>query len=169
MEAHTTTLAGMTMTGTQWQSLSNDLKEDGALRDWLVEQMMRDGKTREEAERKTDEMADVYGAMAKPPSQRSNEEREAIKRAESDPEFRRYTKMAVDRKQELSAAADQRQSADADRAASVDDGSDLVASAPDLSAHHRVAVAATPPVASPLPPPVPQAPQSSPGMAGLDV
>lgn len=160
------TFAGVTMTGAEWKGLSEDLRREGSLRDWLIEQMMRDGKPREAAERKADEMADVYGAMAKPPSQRTEEEAASIERAKSDPDYQRYTAQLAAQQGRADMDNDQRKSVTMGQASSVEARNDAFASVSNLSEHHRGVSAATQS-------PSPQAPlpkvQPAPGMAGLEI
>jgi hypothetical protein len=156
------------MTGAEWGELGDDLSRDTPLRRWLIERMMKDGKSREQAEHKADEMADVYHALAKPESQRTEAETAAVEKAKTDPDYPRYTGGLSKQKGLLVADDDKRSSFTRSTPESVEARSDMFASVPDLSSQHKIALAATVPAASPAPSPV--APVTAqPGMAGLDL
>lgn len=167
--------AGATMTGRKWGEMGEELSRDGELRRSLIDRMVRDGKTREEAERKATEMADVYRALSKPEPQRSDAERAAVQRAQSDPDIQRYTSTVS---RDFTAGSRPRSSSErrvenSDQHVSVEARADVLSSAqlpnhtsydretstrsaairstdfpsaPNLTAHHHQAVAAREPL-----------------------
>lgn len=145
-----------TMTGEQWNTLSADLEEGGAVRNWLLAQIMADGHTRVEAERLVDRARNVAEIMATPESQRTAEQRRELSEANRDPELRRYVDMAAEHSRGLhgpdmssnasAANADNEASANAHAAALED-----FPSAPNLGAEFRTAQASTVPLDAPQP------------------
>lgn len=135
-----------TMTGAEWKLLSDELKGDGALRQWLVARLMKDGRTEEEAKQKAGEIADIAAIMATPESQRTPAEQAKMKKAEQDPEFQRVLPELAEFQRTGGAALSQRQSLDTDQIASTQARSEIFASAPDLKTHHRAALAAAEPL-----------------------
>jgi phage terminase small subunit len=133
------------MTGAEWKLLSEDLK-DGALRQWLIARLMKDGKTEAQAERKADEIADIATIMAKPESQRTPAEHAKMHKAEQDPEFQRIMPELAEQRRGHTAGLDSRGIMNGDQTASTTQGADLFASAPDLTSHHRAALAAEKPL-----------------------
>lgn len=140
-----------TMTGEQWNTLSSDLEKGGAVRNWLLAQIMADGHTRVEAERLVDRARNVAEIMSTPESQRTPEQRRELAEAERDPELRRYVDDAaeysrtlhgenLDRNQSSETAAMDR-STEA-RTAALED----FPTAPNLGASFRTAQAATLPL-----------------------
>lgn len=134
-----------TMTGAEWKLLSEDLKE-GALRQWLIARLMKDGKTEAQAERKADQIADIAAIMAKPESQRTPAEHAKMKKAEQDPEFQRIMPELAEQRRSSKTGLEARGTLNGDQAASTTEGADLFASAPDLTRHHRAALAAEKPL-----------------------
>ncbi|MEJ7928294.1 hypothetical protein WG908_16220 [Sphingobium sp. AN641] len=162
--------AGVNMSGEEYGAIGADLKRDSALRQWLIERLMKDGKTRSEAENKADVIADATTIMAKPESQRTDEEREKVKRAEQDPEIRKIMPKLAEQHRQMNSGMDQNQSLNSGQKISVETGSDLFASAPALSDHYGVALAATQPLqpAQKITRPTPTTPAPS-GMAGVEI
>lgn len=157
--------AGVTMTGAEWGELGEELRRDGPLRQWLISRMIRDGKTSAQAAAKADEMADVYTALSKPPSQRTPEENAAIERAKRDPDFQRYTSQAA--KQQFGGEVSGNGPRDG-QSNSVQDRAALFTSAPDLSAGYSGALATTVPLDAPKK--IANEPLTAPAAsAGLDV
>lgn len=162
--------AGVDLSGEEYGAIGADLKRDSALRQWLIERLMKDGKTRSEAENKADIIADANTIMAKPESQRTDEEREKVKRAEQDPEIRKVMPELAEQHRQMNAGMEQKRSLNAGQTASVETGSDLFASAPALTTHYGVALAATEPLqpVQKITPPAPTTPAPS-GMAGMEI
>jgi hypothetical protein len=155
-----------TMSGEQWESLSDELEDGGAVRNWLLTQIMADGHTRVEAERIADRARDVSQIMATPESQRTAEQRRELSEANRDPELRRYVDMAARHSRELH-GADMEQNefgASAETADSVAAQAAALAdfpTAPNMGAEFRTAQANVPPPArqtgqstSPTPQPI---------------
>lgn len=82
---------GANLTGKQWGELSDKLKSSKELEEWLIQRLMRDGRSREEAERKAKQMQKVYDNMRKPESELSYAERQQRKAAKADPDFTQNT------------------------------------------------------------------------------
>lgn len=139
-----------TMTGAEWQTMSEDLRDGGELRTWLLARIVADGHTRAEAERLADRAGDVAEIMATPDSQRTPEQRHELTEANRDPELHRYVDIAARHSQEMHGPHMARNEAVASgtTAASVDQGADAIEdfpTAPDLRAEFRTAQAATVP------------------------
>jgi len=139
------------MTGEQWDTMSEDLREGGALRDWLLAQIMADGHTREEAERLADRTRNVAEIMAIPESQRTAEQRRELAEAERDPEVRQYVDMAAEHSRELHGPDVRRNAsaANADNEVSASARATALAdfpSAPNLGAAFRTAQTSTAPL-----------------------
>ena len=139
-----------TMTGEQWNNLSADLEDGGALRNWLLAQIMADGHTRVEAEQIADRAQNVAEIMATPESQRTAEQRRELAEANRDPELRRYVDAAAQYSQHNRDRASSRDArlGSGDSAQSVLADSEELAnftSAPDLGAEFRAAQTAAPP------------------------
>lgn len=166
----THSFAGVNMSGEEFGAIGADLKRDSALRQWLIERLMKDGKTRSEAENKADIIADATTIMAKPESQRTDEEREKVKRAEQDPEIRKIMPKLAEQHRQMDAGMNQQQSLNAGKSESVTARSDLFASAPELKNHYGVALTATEPLqpTQKIAPPAPMTPAPS-GMAGVEI
>lgn len=162
--------AGINMFGEEYGAIGADLKRDSVLRQWLIERLMKDGKTRSEAENKADIIADATTIMAKPESQRTDAEREKVRRAEQDPEIRKVMPELAEQHRQINAGMEQKQSLNAGQNSSVETGSDLFASAPALTNHYGVALAATEPLQAvqKITPPAPTTPAPS-GMAGMEI
>ena len=94
-ESHS--FAGVTMTGREWGQMGEELRRDGPLREQLIERLMREGRTREEAQRRATEIADVATAISIPPNQRTPAQNAAIEQARRDPDFRRHLGYAAQR------------------------------------------------------------------------
>ncbi|MBO9712691.1 MAG: hypothetical protein J7495_07235 [Sphingomonas sp.] len=143
----THSFAGVNMTGAQWGELGDELRRDGPLRQWLISRMVRDGKTNGQATVKADEMADVFTALSKPPTQRTPEENAAIDRAKSDPDFQRYTSQAAVQKfgrSEINGGGMRHE-----QDGSTTSRAELFTTAPDLSSGYRAALAASEPLDAP--------------------
>lgn len=140
-----------TMTGEQWGTLSEELEEGGAVRNWLLARIMRDGHTQEEAERLADRVRNVARIMAIPESQRTPEQRRELREANRDPEVQEYVEAAADYAQTVHGAGISREqtAVSGQTAQSVVAGADaleIFASAPDLSGEFRTAQAAVTPL-----------------------
>jgi hypothetical protein len=143
-----------TMTGQQWSTLSADLEEGGAVRAWLLAQIMADGHTQEEAEHIADRAQNAAEIMATPEAQRTAEQQHELAAAERDPELRRYMDMAARHSQEMHGPGLARNEASASGStpASINLGAAAIEdfpNAPNLGAEFRVAQAATVPLDMP--------------------
>lgn len=139
-----------TMTGEEWGTLSDELEEGGAVRNWLLTQIMADGHTRVEAERIANRAGEVAEIMATPEAQRTPEQRRELSEANRDPELRRYIDMAARHSRELHGAdmGQNETSASAETADSVAGQATALAdfpTAPNMGAEFRTAQAATVP------------------------
>ncbi|MEA3014306.1 MAG: hypothetical protein QOD42_2851 [Sphingomonadales bacterium] len=140
-----------TMTGQQWNTLSAELEEGGAVRNWLLAQIMADGHTPEETRRIADRAQNAAEIMATPESQRTADERHELAAAERDPELRRYMGMAARHSRELHGPelARNEASASGSTPASVNLGAAAIEdfpNAPNLGAEFRTAQAAIAPL-----------------------
>lgn len=143
-----------TMTGQQWSTLSADLEEGGAVRAWLLAQIMADGHTQDEAEHIADRAQNAAEIMATPEGQRTAEQQHELAAAERDPELRRYMDMAARHSQEMHGPGVARNEASASGStpASVNLGAAAIEdfpNAPHLGAQFRVAQAAAVPLDTP--------------------
>lgn len=148
-----------TMTGQQWNTLSADLEDGGAVRAWLLAQIVADGHTQQEAEHIADRAQNVAEIMATPEAQRTAEQQHELSEANRDPELRRYVDMAARHSREMHGPdlAGNETAASADRVATqFDEANRSFASAPNLSAHYRAALDATAPVRADRAPPAPR-------------
>lgn len=124
---------GANLTGNEWSELADMLGKDSALRDRLIQRLIEQGKSRDEAEKKADEMAKLYRILAKPESQRTEEERRQVEAAKTDPDYTNNTKWLAYQRDGMSGYAKEstieKQSTTAAQEASVAAGADLLASA----------------------------------------
>lgn len=81
------TVAGVTMTGTEWAQLAERLRNDGELREEIMAAFRKRGMSEEEAERRYERVADITAIAAKPESQRTEQEAEDFEKAKADPSF----------------------------------------------------------------------------------
>lgn len=147
---------GVKLTGKQWGELADDVESGGTLHQRLVERLMKQGKSHEEAEAKADEMAKIYRILAKPESQWTEEERKRVEIAKADPDFTRNTKWVEDIRQGKSYGAvnevEQTSTRGAQKA-SVTARADIldnpIAAPLDLVEHHQASLAATEPLDAP--------------------
>ena len=82
-------IGGVEMTGAEWSQLSERLRTDDELKQRVLDAFRSRGMTSAEAETRYDRVADVAGAMAIPPSQRTEQQAAAVSKAEADPSFKR--------------------------------------------------------------------------------
>lgn len=162
------TYFGATLTGSQWGELGNRLETDTQLQKWLIARLMKDGGTREEAERKVQEFASIASILAKPESQWSKEERTQIDAAKSNNQFNTFMPILA----EQALGGDFRvksQTALIDHAPrNTEAGAETFASAPNLSEHHNAAQVAKTPLDAPKPLSVTlEATAPEPSMGGL--
>lgn len=166
--------AGATMTGAEWRTVADELKDGGAGREWLMEYLLRQGRTEEQAKEEADDMELAARGMSELEADRTDEEREAMRRIESDPQKREVFQRYLDQRARgfENTASNELSSGHTGNAATVDDGADALAggiTTPfDLTDHHRAAVAATEPLNNlpPLSAIVAPQPQKA---AGLDI
>lgn len=83
------TVGGVTMTGAEWAEFAERLRTDNKLHDELIEEFIRRGMTREDAERRYDRLQKVAEIAAIPPSQRSDDQKKVIADTNADPSFKR--------------------------------------------------------------------------------
>lgn len=81
------TLGGVTMTGQEWADAADKIRNDDRTRGRLLDYLMSQGLTREQAEREANVFADASAAMSKPESQRTQAERDAITSAANSRRF----------------------------------------------------------------------------------
>lgn len=163
-----------TMTGTEWRQLADELGSDSAGHRWLMEYLLRQGKTEEEAEQTARDMKLAADGLSKPERDRTADERAAMQRIEANPESAQIIRDYKDAQEQGFPPAAERASklTNTKQAASTNAGADALdapfAGAPDLSEHHRAALSAATPLDAPqiaaaaLPAPQPTA------SAGLD-
>ena len=89
------TYAGQTMTGKEWGDLAAELKKDGPLRDWLMEKMMADGKSKEEAKKMTDQVALLAQMQSMPKSHWTPEMKALDEEMEAHPALKKELKAYV--------------------------------------------------------------------------
>jgi len=146
--AHTeSTLAGVTMTGEEWADLSEEVKS-GPLRKWLTDRMKKDGMTDDEAERMADKVAELERIQSIPEALRTEQERKTYSDGKDSAQYQKYIQASEAGHRELAGEPSRIAFAakSETRENSVDLGSELFASAPDLGAHHAAAVAAVEPL-----------------------
>lgn len=160
-------LAGTQMTGSEWGELASDLRRNGPLRDWLVQRLLREGGSKEEAKRKAAEFADAATIMGKPQSEWTPAEREKIDRANADPIFRKVLPELQEQRLNGPEALARRDISQANLETSTTARADLFASAPALTGQYQIAVAATKPLDVPKSGAAPLV--LAPAPAGLDV
>lgn len=171
-------LGNVTMTGKEWGELADFLEQNPRFKEELIQRLMRDGRDRQAAEKKANEMIEVYRIMAKPESQWTEEERRKVDAAKTDPDFLNQTHDvaeamknqrqgvsygAVNRTETLSTGGE-RDNSLAARSGALDD--QPFQGAPDVSADFSAV--ALPPTASPdpvAPVPSPDAVQPPPQIA----
>lgn len=166
--------AGQTLTGKQWSEIASDLKEGGTGHDWLIHYLMQHGQSHQDAEKAVKDMQLAASGMSKPARDRTSDEVAAMKRVKENPvaadaydHYREHRSVGFD-----TVTPDDPALSRADRSTSVSARADAldggITGAPDLTAHHRSAVAAIQPLDS-RPAPLPPASQPMPSAAaGLD-
>lgn len=82
------TVGGVTMTGEEWDKLAKRLRNDDELRERVLTAFQKRGISETEAEARYERVADVAEIMAIPPSQRTAEEKETVRKADADPTFK---------------------------------------------------------------------------------
>lgn len=181
------------MSGDEWEELSEQLSGNTPLRKRMIERLMAQGQSQKQAEETVDKAAEVSHIMNVPESQRTAEQRKILIEAEQKPDVGKVIKWGADvqnnrtQRNEISSAigasmSESIQSRTDLLASNVDAGPKIsaskeditrtFASAPDLTAAHAKAVAATEPLeggaqqmaAASVKPPAPAA-----NMSGLDV
>ena len=190
--------AGIEMTGEEWGQFADALQGETPLRRWLVEEIMKKGKSQAEATRQADQIALLARMQSMPEGDWTPEMRELDRELDQNPEKRRefddYLSRAANNDGLAMGRSLNRESRSADQDTSTDVGADLLASgggvavdleapssrgrsdfagAPHLTAEHARAVVATEPLDAPKPVqiaavPVQRSPVVSPG-GGLDV
>ncbi len=170
---------GREMTGGEWGELSDKISNDQASRQWLIALMLRDGKNKGEAERDADIIALAFKGMSKREADRTAEEKKAMKQVEEDPQLKKEAQAvadyaSTDHGKKITAGRDTAALTDTGRTQSVTGRSNILSgdfpTAPDLSAHHSRALAATEPLDVKMPKQVAAiAPSAMPAAsAGLD-
>lgn len=82
------TVGGVTMTGSDWSKLATKLRNDEELRRKVTAAFKARGMSDEEAQARYDRVADVAEIAAIPPSQRTDAQKETIRDANADPAFK---------------------------------------------------------------------------------
>lgn len=141
------TFAGITMTGAEWSELSDDLKQDSPLRRWLIEKMKRDGKTTAQAEGMADKLSELTHIQSIPKEQRTVEQQLMLDQGNRDKETNDYLRTVTERYKPTSAihAVSADNISKAETSVSTEVGADEMvsfASAPDLTASYKIALAA---------------------------
>ena len=86
--SHTlSTVGGVEMTGAEWRTLAQRLRDDQDLHRRLIEAFEKRGMTEAEAETRYERVADVAEIAAIPPGQRTEEQTAAFEKANADPSF----------------------------------------------------------------------------------
>ena len=190
--------AGVEMTREEWGQFADALRGDTPLRRWLVEDIMKKGKSREEATRQADQIALLARMQSIPESEWTPEMRALDRELDQNPDKRRefddYLNRAANNWQSSPDLRTNHAASNANQEVSVDAGSDVFASgdgervnlaaptsrghadfptAPNLTEEHGRAVAATEPLDAPKPVqiasvPVQPSPTTNPG-GGFDV
>ena len=83
------TVAGVAMTGAEWARVADRLHNDEELRRRLIEVLEAKGATHDEAIDRVDRVATVADAAATPPTQRTKDQKDVLRQAESDASLRR--------------------------------------------------------------------------------
>lgn len=148
------TFGNVTMTGAEWGAFSKDLSSEGALREWLIEKLRKDGKTKDEAEKYADRLAEIARIQAIPESQRTEAERKVWEEAMRDKAARENLELANEHRNELAATKSVPAAAisKGDMALSVSSRADELTNfpnAPDLSGDYKTALAAQSPLDTP--------------------
>lgn len=125
---------GADLSGDEWGDLADQVGQKGPVRDRLVKRLMEQGKSKADAEKKADEMGQVYRILSKPESQWTDDEKAKVQAAKTDPDFQKNTAdVAQYMKQERQAASlgaenkVEQVSASASTAQSVTVGADVLA------------------------------------------
>jgi len=167
-------LAGQHLTGAEWADMARELQPGEKGHNWLVDYLVAQGKTKEEAEKTASDMQLAASGTSKPEADRTREENEAITRVNSNPESATILKHYQQAREEgfppvaqsTTGFTNTSQKASVDAGAAALDA--MFPSAPDLTEHHRAAVAATQPLDQPPSPPLPPTPKPT-AVAGLDL
>lgn len=189
--------AGIEMTGEEWGQFADALQGETPLRRWLVEEIMKKGKSQAEASKQADQIALLARMQSMPESDWTPEMRELDRELDQNPEKRRelddYLNRGRDREAEIGRET-ARSAVNANQRASSDARADVLAldsgqavnlnaptsrghadfpTAPNLTEEHGRAVAATEPLDALKPVqiasvPVQPSPVVSPG-GGFDV
>lgn len=154
--------AGIEMTGAEWGEFADALKGDTALRRWLIDEMMKKGKSQVEAAKQADQVALLARMQSLPENQWTPEMKALDRELDQNPERRAelddYMNRAQGRKVEIGSEINStvRQST---QNVSVGVGADLLVSvrvpnsdfptAPNLTEAHGRALAATEPLDAP--------------------
>ncbi|UDF05349.1 hypothetical protein [Asticcacaulis sp. AND118] len=157
---------GVALTGAEWGELGMRLQTDKRMQDWLVNRLMKDGDSREEAVRKAKELADLATILSKPENQRTKEEQAKVDAALKDPQFNKIMPELNEQRIAGNQKLDAEKPLHMEQTQSVGDGAEIFASAPNMTAHHAKANAATVPLDNPEKRPAP-APLAAPDLSLL--
>jgi hypothetical protein len=146
-------MGNIVLTGEEWGEFADMLSRDTPQRRALVDDIRRrDGLSETQAQRKADEIALLARMQSMPESQWTPQMRALDAELDANPQKRRNFEDHLERANDSIGARQSNTHTQteiqnsADTAQSIDAGADLFASAPDLTAHHAEAVAATAPL-----------------------
>lgn len=145
---------GADLTGDEWGELADAIGKGGKLRQRLIDRLKAQGKTTDEAEKKADQMAEVYRILTKPESQWTEAERAKVEAAKRDPDYEKNAQWLADARQGTAyGAANQieNRSTAAGQQVSVEARADVLdappfPNAPDLQENYQAALAAKTPL-----------------------
>lgn len=179
--------AGMEMTGAEWGEFADALQGDTPLRRWLVDEIMKKGKSQSEATRQADQIAILARMQSMPESDWTPEMKALDRELDANPERRKEFDDYLNRGRNFEATSPgnvrDATVSGTKQSSSVEAGAELLASgcsanadfpsAPNLTAEYGRAVATTEPLDGPKPAQIVAAsvrpsPSVSPG-GGLDV
>lgn len=152
--------AGIEMTGAEWGEFADALKGDTALRRWLIDEMMKKGKSQVEAAKQADQVALLARMQSLPENQWTPEMKALDRELDQNPERRAELDDYIKRGRnfELQSPGNIRDVAasDTSQTISIDAGADILESgrsphadfpsAPNLTLEHGRALAATQPL-----------------------
>lgn len=150
------TLADVTMTGANWELISDSLSNDTDARKLLLAQMIADGYSEEEANQMVDEIALAARGQSMPKGDRTPDMNAAIDKVNQDPALGHY--LGIAQQNSLNATKPEIEGATSAPPQSMKLSQTQFSSAPNLSSHHASSLAATTPldgarIAAEAPPP----------------
>lgn len=125
---------GGNLTGAEWGELSDKISNDQASRQWLIALMLRDGKTKGEAERDADTIGLAFKGMSKREADRTADEKAAMKRVETDPTLKREAQAYINEQQAPATEREVQAQVAETKSDSANARSNLIVARSDLSA-----------------------------------